>query len=494
MNKNKTIQILKSFTSEEFKKFEKFVQSPYFTTSKDSFKLLKILKKFYPSFENKSFKIEKIAKAFNPDEVPDKMEGRIRNTLTDLNHLARNFLSIEYYAASESLMKSAEVSKLYEKQLINLWKKESDYYFSKFGEVTNLNEAYINENISLYGLMANHLLNFGKPQKDKNALVKHSELTGIRSIQNILGSKRLEFAVEGIFNVKYENLNGKMFELFDFKKLMEYIEDKFPEAHKIISPEYYSLKMFLNQDFDESNKKIEELFFKNLKTGKSADIFTGSFCVNWLNGLVMQMDYRAPVSDIKPLAKKTLPIVDFYLQKMLYNDVSTLLPMGSFVSFLYYGVKAGDAEWIKQLIEKHSCELHPDKKEYTINFAWGIYYGCKEDYNKALSYYSKINSSESVISENTKSEVMECHYHLGNFDEAFSYSEAVLRGYERKGKGNIPRWGIEFVKLFRELLKIVTGKQLEKHDKFEELKLKIAKASPQVQFKFANKKILSKVK
>jgi len=47
---SKLIKLLKNFNSEEFKEFEKFVASPFFSRGRDLLPLFKALKPFYPGF------------------------------------------------------------------------------------------------------------------------------------------------------------------------------------------------------------------------------------------------------------------------------------------------------------------------------------------------------------------------------------------------------------------------------------------------------------
>jgi len=51
-SKLKLIQLLSSFTKEEFKEFEKFILSPYFNSSRNLHPLYLALKKYYPNLSD----------------------------------------------------------------------------------------------------------------------------------------------------------------------------------------------------------------------------------------------------------------------------------------------------------------------------------------------------------------------------------------------------------------------------------------------------------
>ena len=76
MKNSRLIKILKTFSKEEFREFEKFTASPYFSTGRNLVPFLNILKKYYPAFDSDEFTNEKIfsglfpGKKFNEKNLP----------------------------------------------------------------------------------------------------------------------------------------------------------------------------------------------------------------------------------------------------------------------------------------------------------------------------------------------------------------------------------------------------------------------------------------
>ncbi|HEY3249711.1 MAG TPA: hypothetical protein VGK25_01205, partial [Ignavibacteria bacterium] len=66
MKDTKLINILRTFSKEEMKQFEKFVASPYFHSGKNCMPLLKQLQKFYPGFDNEKLTYKNIHKKLYP--------------------------------------------------------------------------------------------------------------------------------------------------------------------------------------------------------------------------------------------------------------------------------------------------------------------------------------------------------------------------------------------------------------------------------------------
>ena len=50
------VEILKTFSKDEVKEFDKFVHSPFFNCRNDVTRLFRELKRFYPTFDGKNFR------------------------------------------------------------------------------------------------------------------------------------------------------------------------------------------------------------------------------------------------------------------------------------------------------------------------------------------------------------------------------------------------------------------------------------------------------
>ena len=95
MKETKLIDLLKRLNKEEFKDFEKFASSPYFSRGRDLSPLFKSLKPFYPDFENEKLTDEFIFKKLYPDKkFGDERSVSLLRTLTsELFNLGKEFLA-----------------------------------------------------------------------------------------------------------------------------------------------------------------------------------------------------------------------------------------------------------------------------------------------------------------------------------------------------------------------------------------------------------------
>jgi HKD family nuclease len=93
LNKSRLVLTLKSFTPEELKRLGEFLNSPYFNKSKTLVKFYSELKKFYPGFPEEKISREILyRKLFKDKEYNEQV---MKNLISDLNKLCRDFLTVE---------------------------------------------------------------------------------------------------------------------------------------------------------------------------------------------------------------------------------------------------------------------------------------------------------------------------------------------------------------------------------------------------------------
>ena len=90
--KNILFQLLKTFTSEEWEGFEKFVDSPFYNKGRNYGQIMKILKKHYPDFDSKELSKENFYNKLFPGK--EYKENVIYSMFSRLYSIAEEFLMI----------------------------------------------------------------------------------------------------------------------------------------------------------------------------------------------------------------------------------------------------------------------------------------------------------------------------------------------------------------------------------------------------------------
>ncbi|MBL8017285.1 MAG: hypothetical protein JNK43_08450, partial [Ignavibacteria bacterium] len=92
-------EILSRLSKAELKEFEKFVQSPFFSTGRNVYPLLKELKKFHPAFSGKELTEEKIyCRAYGKKEFNNNV---FRKLVSGLTAAAEEYIRYRFYSSSE---------------------------------------------------------------------------------------------------------------------------------------------------------------------------------------------------------------------------------------------------------------------------------------------------------------------------------------------------------------------------------------------------------
>src|SRR4030095_14672783 len=96
MKKTKLTQLLSSFSQSEIKRFNSFLNSPYFNDKPRFVKLFEALAKFHPYYESEKLTEEKAFAAAFPGKAYSYTV--FKNSLSDLYELAKLFLAAEEMA------------------------------------------------------------------------------------------------------------------------------------------------------------------------------------------------------------------------------------------------------------------------------------------------------------------------------------------------------------------------------------------------------------
>ena len=93
-------EILSRLSKAELKEFDKFVQSPFFSTGRNIYPLFKELKKFHPLFNNKSLTEESLySRAYGKKEFNRSV---FRKIVSDLTSTAEEYIRYRSYRAGEA--------------------------------------------------------------------------------------------------------------------------------------------------------------------------------------------------------------------------------------------------------------------------------------------------------------------------------------------------------------------------------------------------------
>ncbi len=98
MYNSSLVEIIKSFSSSDIKRFDEFLNSPFFNKKPTVIKLWDDLKSFYPEFNSKEISKKNTYERIVPGKKYNY--GTMKNMIFDLTKLAEIFLSKIFIALS----------------------------------------------------------------------------------------------------------------------------------------------------------------------------------------------------------------------------------------------------------------------------------------------------------------------------------------------------------------------------------------------------------
>jgi hypothetical protein len=373
MIKSKVISILSSFSPDEMKSFEEYLSSPFLNKNVRITELFKLIKKFYPRFDDPNFSKDNLnRKLLGNRKVPDSY---LRNLFSDLNKKAEDFLSYIIYREDSNYYillikelyyrgntKSLEEKLCMFEKLIEKDKfKSPTYYYDK---------AFITE------MKTNSKVN--------KVLADDSRKEDIESKFNFFAISIMESSCQTFIE---QHVKGVNIDLSVLNHLLEYIQKDFEKFNKdpLIQIYYYACLCFLNQNSENYFNLFLNIYNLNKKYFSSIDKRN-------INSLILSY-----YSD-----KNQIESGKYYHDAlMLYNEMldnnylshtrSGYIDSIALRNIVFLCMNLKDEKSFSSFIKRIDYIVKEDQREQIHLYANSLYHVMLNDFEKALSYLSKIN-------------------------------------------------------------------------------------------------------
>ncbi len=264
MKKNKLFTLLRIFSKEEMKDFEKFIASPYFNKGRNFKPFYNVLKKYYPDYDSPYLTEENIFKEVYPGKTYEagKSSVTIRVLESNLTRMAEKFLEIE---------EITKVNKYNKVAFMNMLGKKGDvdliiYYGKKFLDEFETEKISKSRLLTEY-LVRNELSEIRLQPNDRNWEFKKANME--RTIELLITkfvSELIDYYESVyIFPSKYLPESEMLNEFntsFDLRKFIESLEKNKLMNEELLVIIYYSYKISIDKNDFESFKKMKDLFLK----------------------------------------------------------------------------------------------------------------------------------------------------------------------------------------------------------------------------------------
>lgn len=471
MLKTNFIDVIRSFSKEEIKKFADFADSPYHNSSKSVARLAELVKKYYPDFENRNFTKEKIfAKVFSSGAYNDQV---MRNLMSDALQLCYDFLAAEWLSNDSTVKTRFLLHELRTRNLDALYDRNLKAAYKSIQKDHSLDMMYFENLYKLEGEVFLNEITHNRQESVYPVVVRQGELLTYDYVSKLINHIIDMKVNESYYNIKDNNsFTKELFAGLDMESILKKIKISSEKEYSVLLIFYYRALVSLNGK-EEDYSKYKELYLNNTSlfnrsTNYNLITTLETFCVD--NIKINSAKYRAELNEIH---RKS---IELNVLKR-YEDGS--LHLLKFWNIFINSVEINQIDWAEEFAERYYAELEPEIKEGAINFARAIILYKRKNYEKALEMLNKTKLSQFLFKLSIKTFYLRIYFEKGDFQSAgFALDSYKQFLYKNKTISDAYRnVYLNFAAIYNDLLRTASG---EKNSGKSELTSKIEAMSPNV--------------
>lgn len=459
MKSSKLIKALSTFTSKEFKEFEKRANSAFYKSEKHLL-FIGIIAENYPQFNETKIQKELVFNQIYKKEA--YADIRIRELMSALNKEVREYL-IYLQGVSNSFQYELDLLKQYNsRKLDSLYDSQLKLVKSILKKDQFKNKEYYRRSYLLASVENEHF------SKQNIRALDGSIQTLVNNLDYYYFSTKL---IETCEMLNRQMLLNQQYELHLFEEIEILInnnKDTYFTQPTIIC--YYEIyKLFLNDDnIEQFNNTIDVLkthnqFFTN-KELKAIFDFPQNYCIRNVNK-----------GNDKYLEK--LFDLQLYLVDKAFNLVDGFISHGSYKNIITIALKLKKFEWSNNFIEEFREKVAPQLRENTYKFNKGNYYFSVGKYEETLEVLSNVDFSDIYYASSSKTLMVKVYYCLGEF-ETLAYFITSFKLFLKRNKElsiSYKKGADLFLTYFKKIFNIAEKKDFYKQSKINS-KLELIKA------------------
>lgn len=466
MHSHIAIELLKTLSEEELRRFGDFVRSPFFNKREAVIKLFDLISKHAPDYASTALKKENLYKKLFPGK--EYNEQTLRSRMSELSGLIRAFLVEINFKEDTFYQKRKYIDELIKRKKFELAEKNiSDAKES-------LNEARLYSQNFFLDKLRNMEDNISLMHaKDLNIeAMKKAYEQGEYSIHNFL----LEFLAINSDVISYEietkdkkefSYVKSFFEKFDFEGYINLLNEKDYEYFPLLAAYYYGN---LAQKHPESEYYFYEL--KNLVYEHHKKFSPVELSNYWV--LLSNSAYTNFIKKGAKFKHESHEINKFFIDNKLYNE-NNPFSISGYQNIAVNALNVGDIDWGENFVERFKSKFLPEQIESRYHYCKAIFCFERKKFEDAIEHLSKVKYSDWNIKLDVRLNYLRNYYELGMSEQLISLIDS-FRHFDSNNPDFAPEYLDEKIKnTLRYISKISNAKFGGK--KFDYADFKEAEAS-----------------
>lgn len=411
MHNNIAIELLKTLSKSELKKFELFLKSPYHNTNKSIILLFDSIKKFAPEFTDKALHRENLFKKIYPGKEYNELSLRTR--MSELTELLRKFFAQIHFEKNDFSLKINLIEELTEKFKYKISEKYIHEQLEENAKSKDTSVAVYHQKVELYKALFYVKLHERESYLDQliqlgDALINYFFGYFSKIINNI-------YVQEDNLN-EHEKFNiVKLFiEKFDNEGFLEKLKENNYPDYPHLAIYYYMYMTRIDKYNDKHFYKLRDLIFEHYhKFDKLTQTNLWGFCANAVAASLQLVDkkYIHEVVDVHKffLKLKIMPVREGeYFIFQLFDNIFIM------------SLSAGEIQFAEEFLNEYGAHLSPEIKENQLLIYNAILSLYKKDYNASMEVLGKIQHSDIVVKMRIRMLYFMNYYETEAFESALS--------------------------------------------------------------------------
>jgi len=402
------IEILRSFTKEEIKSLQDFLESPFHNKKTSAVKLFANIKKHYPELSSSKLHRENLWGSLFPDKPYNY--GVMKNLIYDLTKLTEEFISL-----------SMDRGDLMRKEL-NIIKFLSDKKKIRLAE-KYLNRAAIEMNDSATG-DADYFVNKFRIEKvrlsmlyskiaDKNKIMPGAEFE--QSSKYLIESFLISILENYVLINSLNKVHKSEIKMPLIEEVLTFIGRNPGFLENFYIKTYYYI-LLLDREQDEKYYFI----LKNILTGIDENISASFKYALWEN-ISNYITFRFHSGETG-IMKEQFELNKLSLSKKIYNaEDEEKFFVNNFMTFFNVALHLSEHKWAEEFVDLYIERLDEKTQEDIRNYCLGSICINKKEFLKANEFFSKIKKlHEPHMKAGLKLSLLIVYYELGWHESSVS--------------------------------------------------------------------------
>lgn len=458
MIKSNVILLLRTFTSDELKQFEEFLDSPFHNKNNKAIQFFNVLKNYHPEYDDPVLTKENLFKQLF-QEVKYK-ESYIRNLFSDLNILAESFLQNIHLSKNYSYDKFL-IEELNERNVPELMEKKIRMFEKKIESDIAKDQDYYLNRIFIYDMK-------GFLTTDKTLVVNYRPDEILNKISLFLLT-----IMESYFQLIIEEQRVNINHNYSFlKHILSYLKvhiDEFNQSPLLMI--YYNLwQCFFGKNDEEhylNGKALLKEHFDSLANIDKKNIYAimQTYCINKID------------NGDKFYSRELLNILLEMLENNVVSHNKDRIHLNLYRNILMLCNGLKEVGILEKFIPEYINYVSPESRESMSAYSYAHLNFLQGHFEKALELCNEIDFNDLLITANenlyfkndVKKLTLMCLYELNSFESAISLIDAhkhFLRN-ARLIKEFMKKKNMNFLNLVTDLIKLKLN-----FDEFNLLKFK----------------------